>query len=139
MCFSHMILSSGFSQSHGNNTLFIKQSGFSFIPLLIHVDNILIASNSDADLQALKFVMHKAFVIKICDNQSFLGLKIERNASEISVCHKKYALGIMEATCMLACKPSSIFMDPIGKLTRKSETSLVNIAQYRELIGRLCI
>lgn len=40
---------------------------------------------------------------------------------------------------MLACKPSSIFMDPIGKLTRKSETSLVNIAQYRELIGRLCI
>lgn len=38
---------------------------------------------------------------------------------------------------MLASKPSSISMDPTVKLTRKSGTPLVNIAQYRELTGRL--
>lgn len=64
LCFSRVILSAGFTQSPGDNTMFIKQSGSSFIALLVYVDDILIASNNDADLQDLKTALHKAFVIK---------------------------------------------------------------------------
>lgn len=135
MCFSRVILSAGFTQSPGDNTLFIKQSGSSFIALLVYVDDILIASS---DLQALKTVLHKAFAIKdLGQHKFFLGLEIARNASGISVYQRKYALDILEATCMLACKPSSIPMDPTVKLTRTTGTPLVNITHYRELIGRL--
>lgn len=138
-CFSTVILSAGFTQSPGgDNTLFIKQAGSSFIALPIYVDDKLIASNNDAGLQALKSILHKAFVIKDLGRPKFfLGLEIAQNTSGISVCQRMYALDILEATCMLACKPSSIPMDPTLKLSHTTGKPLENITQYIELIGRL--
>ncbi|XP_013673820.1 secreted RxLR effector protein 161-like [Brassica napus] len=69
----------------------------------------------------------------------------------ISVCQRKYVLELLDDTCFLGCKPSSIPLDPTIKLS--SETirkpsdgskvihemgeSLENPKVYRKLMGRL--
>lgn len=136
--FSSVILKAGFTQSLGDNTLFVKQSGSSFTALLVYVDDILIASNSDDDLQLLKSALHSAFKIKDMGvPKYFLGLEIARNSTGISVCQRKYALDILAAVGMLACKPCSVPMDPTMHLSKDSGTLLDNASPYRELIGRL--
>ncbi|XP_019095636.1 PREDICTED: uncharacterized protein LOC109130504 [Camelina sativa] len=120
-CFSTVLLNEGFEQAHGDNTLFVKQTGDSFIALL--------------DLQA---ALHRAFKIKdLGAPKYFLGLEIARNASGILLCQRKYALDILAATSMLACKPENVPMDPTVNLSRESETFLEDATSYRELVGRL--
>ncbi|XP_019101883.1 PREDICTED: uncharacterized protein LOC109133324 [Camelina sativa] len=137
-CFSTMVLNEGFEQSHVDNSLFVKQTGESFIALLVYVDDIMIASNNDFDLQALQAALHKAFKIKdFGAPRYFIGLEIARNASGISICQRKYALDILASTDMLACKPENVPMDPTIHLSRESGNLLVDGTSCRELVGRL--
>ncbi|KAG7578814.1 GAG-pre-integrase domain [Arabidopsis thaliana x Arabidopsis arenosa] len=137
-CFSNVVLQAGFIQSPGDNTLFVKQRGTVFIALLVYVDDIMIASNSDSELQALKDALHAAFKIKdMGAPKFFLGLEIARNATGISVCQRKYALDILASTGMLACQPCRVPMDPTITLTKETGTLLDNGTSYRELVGRL--
>ncbi|XP_013601192.1 PREDICTED: uncharacterized mitochondrial protein AtMg00810-like [Brassica oleracea var. oleracea] len=118
--------------------MFIRKRPTSFTALLMYVDDILIASNNDEALNDLKNALHKAFEIKDMGTlRFFLGLEIARNASGISICQRKYALDILSSTCVLACKPVSVPMDPTVHLSKETDTLLSCAKPYRELIGRL--
>ncbi|XP_019094528.1 PREDICTED: uncharacterized protein LOC109129936 [Camelina sativa] len=139
-CFSGVILRASFTQCPGDNTLFVKQRGTRFIALLIYVDDIMIASNNDNDLQEVKTILHAAFKIKdMGAPKFFLGLEIARNSSGISVCQRKYALDILASTGLLACKPCSVPMNPSVHFTKDMGTPLdsARATSYRELIGGL--
>lgn len=136
--FTSVLLADGFIQSQSDTTLFLKFTSTSFIALLVYVDDIAIASNNQEDLAALKATLAKAFKIKdLGPLRFFLGLEISRTSKGISVCQRKYALDLLENAGLLACKPSSVPMDPYVTLTKDSGTPLENEKPYRELIGRL--
>lgn len=78
--------SDGFIQSLVDNTMFVKVRGMTFITLLVYVDDILIASNSDAAVNYLKRVLAQEFKTKdLGPVKFFLGLEVTRNSEGISV------------------------------------------------------
>ncbi|XP_019101814.1 PREDICTED: uncharacterized protein LOC109133276 [Camelina sativa] len=139
-CFSTILLNNVFSQAPSENTLFVKMTDSSFIALLVYVDDIMIASNSDMEVSAVKALLAKAFKIKdLGQARFFLGLEIARNANGISVSQRKYCLNLLNDTGYLGCKPKNVPMDPTKALFKDTGVLLPpeEIRSYRALIGRL--
>ncbi|KAG7588381.1 Integrase catalytic core [Arabidopsis suecica] len=137
--FSATLMSLGFQKSQADHTLFVRNVNGKYVAVLVYVDDIIIASNDDAEVVQLKEDLQKAFKLRDLGSlQYFLGLEIARNSSGISICQRKYALGLLEETGLLACKPSSIPMEPSLKLVSDGdEPPMADPASYRRLVGKM--
>lgn len=107
--------------------------------ILVYVDDIIIAANDDEEVVQLKLDLQSSFKLRdLGPLQYFLGLEIARTSKGISVCQRKYTLELLEETCLLACKTSSIPMDPCFKLVQDSDEPLLeDPLLYRRLVGRM--
>lgn len=136
--FTKVLVDAGYTQSESDTSFYVKASPTAFVAVLVYVDDIVIASNNDEELSALKSTLVAAFKIKDLGlMRFFLGLEIARSVSGISVCQRKYALDLLETVGLLACKPASVHMDPYAHLSLEDGTPLPSARPYRELIGRL--
>ncbi|KAG7572108.1 Reverse transcriptase RNA-dependent DNA polymerase [Arabidopsis suecica] len=136
--FSDVLLANGFIQSQSDHTFFVRQEGHQFLALLVYVDDILIASNSDEAVSTLKNILATAFKLKdLGPVKYFLGLEIARNKNGISVCQRKYTLDLLESVGLLGCKPVATPMDSDIHLHAESGDLLPDATVYRALIGKL--
>ena len=111
--FSTALLNLGFKRGHGDHTLFVKCCGTEFVVVLVYVDDIVIASTTPELASSLAEALHRQFKLRdLGDLKYFLGLEVARTSAGISFCQRKYALELLAATDMLACKPSSVPMIP---------------------------
>ncbi|XP_019092402.1 PREDICTED: uncharacterized protein LOC109129182 [Camelina sativa] len=137
-CLSQALLDEGYEQSPADNTLFVKETDVSYTAILVYVDDILIASNSDEAVHAIKDALARKFKTKdLGPARFFLGLEIARNADGISVCQRKYCLDLLADTGLLGCKPKSTPIDYKKPLTKDTGLLLPDAKPYREIIGRL--
>ena len=128
----------GFLQSKKDYSLFTKQTGASFMALLLYVDDILIASNDPQAVADLKVVWDKQYKLKDRGNlKCFLGLEIARSKKGISLCQRKYALEVINDVGMLGCKPVKTPMEVNLKLSKDEGELLNDAGMYKRLIGRL--
>ncbi|XP_017416389.2 uncharacterized mitochondrial protein AtMg00810-like [Vigna angularis] len=110
----------------------------SFTALLVYVDDIVLTGNSMIEINCMKELLHKKFIIKnLGELKYFLGLEVARSKKGIHLCQRKYALDILEEIGMLGCKPSSTpFLSDTTSLY-KEDSYLDDLGPYRRLIGKL--
>ncbi|KAG7557416.1 Zinc finger CCHC-type superfamily [Arabidopsis suecica] len=136
--FSTTLIALGFASSYSDHTVFLKITDVLFMVVLVYVDDIIIASNNDAEVTVLKEQLHSHFKLRdLGPLKYFLGLEIARTSDGIYIGQRKYALDLLDDTGLLGCKPSSIPMDPSVKLSKDSGGDFVDAKSYRRLIGRL--
>ena len=88
--FFGMIITKGFKQSTTNNSLFVKNNGNSFMALLVYVDDIILASNNQNEVDDLKKFLNECFKLKY-----FLGLEVARSSKGIYLSEIRYALQLL--------------------------------------------
>ena len=124
--------------TYSDHTCFLKVTSSLFLCVIVYVDDIIISSNSDFVVETLKSQLKSFFKLRdLGEMKYFLSLEIARSSDGIHVCQRKYALDLLDETCLLGCKPSSIPMDPSIKFTSETGGELVDAGAYRRLIGRL--
>ena len=132
-----MLLSSGFIQSHVDFSLFTKKkSDGSFTALLIYVDDMLLMSNDQIEINFVKRTLDYLFWIKDLGHlKYFLGLEVARSSRDISLCQRKYTLELLQHTGLIGCKPVST---PINlRLQKVDRKTFSDPGAYRWLVGQL--
>ncbi|XP_068638413.1 uncharacterized mitochondrial protein AtMg00810-like [Aristolochia californica] len=136
--FSHVLINFGFLQSKSDYSLFTKGHGFSFVTLLVYVDDIILTDPSSSVIAELKQFLHTQFKLKdLGCLKHFLGLEIAQSKAGIVLSQRHYTLQLLEDSGYLACKPTSVPMDPKLHLTTTDGDLLLDITHYRRLVEKL--
>ena len=132
------LLRYGFQQFYLDHSLFIYQTGVTFLALLIYVDDLVLTGNNLE--QCHSFKAYSLYCFKPKDLgilKYFLGIEVVRSQEGLFMCQCKYALHILTEIGMLGAKPASFPMEQNHKLTHNGGELLVDASRYRRLIGRL--
>ena len=143
----HSVLTGiGFQRTDCDHSVYVYQRDGVRIMLPIHVDDLLLASNSKAALRAVKAELGSHFKLHdLGPTSSILGMKLvrDRAARSISLSQPGYIESILEHFQMADCNPVQTPMEENIKLSSSMSPSSVeerlamkNIP-YRELVGKL--
>ena len=87
---STLIQNLGSVQSKADYSLFTRQTGQSFLILLVYMDDVLLTSNNKAEVDEFKVLLNQKFKLKdLGDLRYFLGLEVARSDQGIVLCQKK--------------------------------------------------
>ena len=82
--FSSALTSNGFMQSKSDYSLFHIGSGYKLVPLLVYVDDIIVAGPNYGLIQQVKDHIQQLFKLKVIGElKYFLGLEIARSEKGI--------------------------------------------------------
>lgn len=143
----HSVLTSiGFERTSCDYSVYVYHRDGVRIFVPIHVDDLLIASNSKSAIKHVKSELSSHFVLHdLGPATSILGIKISRDRSKrtISLSQPGYIESILSDFSMSDCNPSTTPMDEGQKLSvHMSPSTPEEIAEmkkvpYCELIGKL--
>lgn len=115
----------GFKQSQANHVFFTRTVGSTSIVVLMYINDIIVASNDDAEVVQLKKSLSSNFKLKDLGHlKYFLGLEASRSKARLSICQRHYALELLKDSGTLGSKPKSTPMDPNLKLFKDDEELL---------------
>jgi len=137
--FSHVVQSFGLKRSEADHSVFYchKCSG-KCVYLVVYMDDIVIIGNDNAKISQLKEYLSSHFLTK--DHGSlkyFLGIEVAQSNEGIVVSQRKYALDILEETCMTSCRPIDSPVDLNQKLMADQGEPYSDPERYRRLVGKL--
>ena len=139
--FSKTMLSVGYFQSEGDHTLFIKHGAEGKVAILIvYVDDIIITSNDETEIQHLEDHLATSFDIKALGLLTyFLGIEVAYSKSGIVLSQYKYVLDLLKDTGKLDCRPATTPTDVNVKLKAEQheKDAPINKTSFQRLIGRL--
>ena len=102
------------------------------------MDDILLTGNNPTCVDNLKKLLDAKFGLKYLGSlRYFLGLKVARTDTGISLNQRKYALEILKDTRFIGSKPVKFPMKQNLRLSKYEGKPFANPTQFRRLIGRL--
>ncbi|KAL0383067.1 UNVERIFIED_CONTAM: Retrovirus-related Pol polyprotein from transposon RE2 [Sesamum calycinum] len=112
-------------------------TSFSFVALLVYVDDILLTGSSTTDIDAVKTYLDQLFTIKdLGPAKYFLGLQLARFDHGLLVTQTKYLTDILEDANMMDAEPASTPL-PSGFKFHDDGSLLPSPNNYRRLVGCL--
>jgi hypothetical protein len=135
------LLQMGLKPSHSDPSLFIgdRENG-SWI--LVYVDDLLLASTNEKDLQALKDQLKRVFPMKdLGEVSTYLGMEVSRdfNKRKVFLSQKTYISDILHKFGQDDCKPAPtpLQVNHGLNLPPKDEVADPDIERYPELLGSI--
>lgn len=126
-----------FHQANLDNSLFIKKTDTTFTPLLVYVDDIILAGNLMTEFNQIKKVLHHIFQIKnLGQLKYFLSLEFAHSKQGITLYQRKYCLNLISDVELLGSKLVLTLVDPPIKLMNDSSPVYIDTHAYRWLVGR---
>jgi histone deacetylase 1/2 len=130
----------GFKASKADVSLFVYNKGGVVIFLLIYVDDIIVASSSDAATQALLKDLRAEFALKdLGELHYFLGIEVKKAQEGILLTQQKYTSDLLQRVGMAHCKSVNTPMSSTDKLSVHDGDPLgpKDVTEYRSIVGAL--
>jgi histone deacetylase 1/2 len=137
---SSQLIRLGFHASKSDTSLFIYRKSHVTIYMLIYVDDIIVASSSQAATDALLRDLSKEFAIKdLGDLHYFLGIEVQKIDNGLVLNQKKYAQDVLTRVGMVECKGVTTPMSSSEKITARDGELLGpdDVTSYRSMVGAL--
>ena len=136
---SDFLKSIGFKQSEVDACLFTKFHKSAIAYIVVWVDDIVLATNSEHLLNTTKNLLKQRFKMTDLGQLSwFLGIEFNVTSGGISMCQSRYIDGILKRFGMSNCNPRST---PCELKLEKFDSSVNNTAEevrtYRQIVGSL--
>lgn len=128
----------GFVQSRADPTLYLKKNGKSFIILVIYVDDVLIFS--DEQIQIDKIIDHfeRDFEIrKSKPIERFLGVTIEDEGNEVRMHNEPMIMRMLKSFNMENANPSATPLPSNLDLMEEGSSPLPDQTPFRQIVGSL--
>jgi hypothetical protein len=104
----------------------------------VYVDDLIIMGESDQELNLFKNEMKKVFQMSDLGALSYyLGIEVKQGGQGIGLSQCTYAAKLLEKAGMDSCNSCATPMEAKLKLSKVSESKLVDATMYRSLIGSL--
>ncbi len=128
-----------YNQSDSDPCIYVKKTQTSLVFLAVYVDDIILASKSDNELQHLKKELAERFKMRdLGPLHYFLGVKVEQKESSILLQQEKYIEKMLEKYEMKDANPVATPMDPNVKMAKSTtESNLANQQLYQSAVGSL--
>lgn len=105
--FSNFLLSTSFTNSSVDSSLFILSKDSTISYLLVYIDDIIVTGNNSEAITELVKVLSSRFAIKDLGTLNyFLGLEVQRDATGLVLTQTNYATELLHKAGMTECKPS---------------------------------
>ena len=136
----------GFTRSHADHSLYIKQTSKSLLIVIIYVDDLIILASDMDMMKGLKFKLEEEYDMSdLGELHFFLGVHIERDraARTITMHQRSYIEEMLKQFGMEDCKPVSTPLDvkaQLVKLTDEEHEEHMQEMQgvpYKEAMGSL--
>lgn len=129
----------GFRSSKADISLFYYNRGKHAMFVLVYVDDIIMASSSEATNSLLKD-LEREFVLKdLGDLHYFLGIEVKRNSNGLILSQGKYTEDIIKRTGMSNSKPINTPFFSVEKLSATEGDPLgpEDSTKYRSVVGAM--
>ncbi|KAL9228101.1 hypothetical protein vseg_003715 [Gypsophila vaccaria] len=136
--FANYVSSIGFIHSKCDNSLFVYSDGTHLAYLLLYVDDIILATSSNALRVHLISLLRSEFAMTdLGPLNFFLGIAVVRHKHGLFLHQHKYAQEIIARAKMSSCKPSLTPADTKSKLSASGGKPMSDPPLYRSLAGAL--
>jgi hypothetical protein len=130
----------GFVPSKSDTSLFFLRKKDVTVFVLVHVDNIIVASSSPGAMTALLKNLEKDFALKdLSDLHYFLGNEVTKIGNGILLSQSKYAAELLTRAGMISCKPVNTPLSTSDKLSAHDGGLLgpIDATTCRSVVGGL--